>query len=122
MKNEDDMFQNPKVEQVLRETARIFREQILVDNKGIGRGGKVRWSHFNPMLGLVSGITDIPSPIEEGIQKAYTCPRGHTFQTKSPIVVAVDEDPEYNTGPICGYCYVDWFKANLNANEVLEDY
>jgi hypothetical protein len=116
MKNEDDMFQNPKVEQVLRETARIFREKVMF------KSGKIRQRHFNPMLGLMSGTIDVLSHIEEGVQKAYACPRGHTFKTSSPIVVAVDDDPEYNTGPICGYCYVDWFKANLNANEVLEDY
>ena len=122
MKNEDDILQNPKVKQVLQETARIFREHILVDNRGTGKGRKIRQRHFNPMLGSLSGTIDVPSQIEEGIQKAYTCPRGHAFKTSSPIVVAVDEDPEYNTGPICSYCYVDWFKANLNANEVMEDY
>ena len=48
----------------------------------------------------------------------YSCPRGHSFITDSPIVIAVDEDPEYNSGPICSYCYVDWFRKNLNAEEV----
>ena len=55
--------------------------------------------------------------IEDTISKRYTCPRGHSFQTNNPIVIAVDGDTEYNSGPICGYCYVDWFKVNLNANE-----
>ena len=32
----------------------------------------------------------------------------------------VDNDPDYNTGPVCAYCYVDWFKVNLNADEVTE--
>ena len=50
-------------------------------------------------------------------KKEYECPRGHKFSTASPIVIAVDDDPEYNSGPICGYCYVDWFKVNLNAKE-----
>ena len=50
-------------------------------------------------------------------KKQYACPRGHTFVTASPIIVSVDDDPEYNTGPVCGYCYVDWFKVNLNATE-----
>ena len=116
MKNEDDIFQNENIEHILKETARIFREKVMF------KSGKIRQRHFNPMLGSLSGTIDVPSQIEEGIQKAYTCPRGHTFKTSSPIVVAVDEDPEYNTGPICSYCYVDWFKANLNANEVMEDY
>lgn len=55
--------------------------------------------------------------IEDTVIKKYTCPRGHSFQTNNPIVIAVDGDTEYNSGPICGYCYVDWFKVNLNANE-----
>ena len=50
-------------------------------------------------------------------KRYYECPRGHKFSTNSPIVIAVDEDPDYNSGPICGYCYVDWFKVNLNAKE-----
>jgi hypothetical protein len=54
---------------------------------------------------------------EDMSSKKYTCPRGHTFKTNNPIVIAVDGDTEYNSGPICGYCYVDWFKVNLNANE-----
>ena len=57
--------------------------------------------------------------IEDVISKKYTCPRGHSFQTNNPIVIAVEGDVEYNSGPICGYCYVDWFKVNLNANEEL---
>ena len=54
---------------------------------------------------------------ESTVSKIYSCPRGHTFETNNPIVVAVDGDANYNSGPICGYCYVDWFKVNLNANE-----
>tara|TARA_Y100000310_G_scaffold336618_1_gene421659 strand:+ start:523 stop:792 length:270 start_codon:yes stop_codon:yes gene_type:complete len=54
-------------------------------------------------------------------EKKFSCPRGHTFTTDSPIVIAVAEEPEYNTGPICSYCYVNWFKANVNASEVLDD-
>jgi hypothetical protein len=53
----------------------------------------------------------------EDVKKLYSCPRGHTFKTNNPIIIAVDGDTEYNSGPICGYCYVDWFKVNLNANE-----
>ena len=55
--------------------------------------------------------------IDEETRKEYECPRGHKFMTSSPIIIAVDDDPEYNSGPICGYCYVDWFKVNLNAKE-----
>ena len=55
---------------------------------------------------------------EAGEKKKYICPRGHTFVTDSPIVIAVEDDPEYNSGPICGYCYVDWFKVNINAEEL----
>jgi hypothetical protein len=59
--------------------------------------------------------------IEEKVNRLYECPRGHQFITDTPIIIAVDNDPEYNSGPICGYCYVDWFKVNLNAKENLED-
>lgn len=55
--------------------------------------------------------------VDEGASKNYSCPRGHEFKTNNPIIIAVDGDAEYNSGPICGYCYVDWFKVNLNANE-----
>ena len=47
----------------------------------------------------------------------YRCPKGHKFTTSSPIIIAVDNDPEYNSGPVCSYCYVDWFKVNVNAEE-----
>ena len=56
-------------------------------------------------------------PEEQSKTKAYECPTGHTFKTDTPIVIAGDGDPDYNSGPICGYCYVDWFKVNLNAAE-----
>jgi len=59
--------------------------------------------------------------IEEKGNKLYECPRGHQFITDSPIIIAVDNDPDYNSGPICAYCYVDWFKVNLNAKENIED-
>ena len=57
---------------------------------------------------------------EDQKRKRYICPRGHTFETDSPIVIVVEDNPEYNSGPICDYCYVDWFKANLNAEELGE--
>ena len=33
------------------------------------------------------------------------------------VVIALDVDTDYNSVHICGYCYVDWFKVNLNAKE-----
>ena len=116
MKDEHDVLAWQQERRALRETARIFREKVMF------KSGKERQRHFNPQLGSLSGTIDYLSQTEGGSTKEYACPRGHTFKTASPIVVAVDEDPEYNTGPICSYCYVDWFKANLNANEVTEDY
>jgi len=53
----------------------------------------------------------------DGSLKKYHCPKGHRFETSSPIIIAVDTDPEYNSGPVCLYCYVDWFKVNVNAEE-----
>ena len=64
-----------------------------------------------------SELIKVAEDIEDSISKVFTCPRGHTFKTNNPIIIAVDGDSEYNSGPICGYCYVDWFKVNLNANE-----
>jgi len=57
---------------------------------------------------------------EDNSIKVYLCPRGHTFKTDSPIIIAVEDDPEYNSGPICSYCYVDWFKVNVNSEEIGE--
>lgn len=62
-------------------------------------------------------FNDVSTNPIEGARKTYECPRGHNFTTNTPIVIAVDDDPEYNSGPICSYCYVDWFKVNLNAKE-----
>ena len=53
----------------------------------------------------------------DGSQKKYRCPKGHKFVTSNPIIIAVDNDPDYNSGPVCSYCYVDWFKVNVNAEE-----
>ena len=46
----------------------------------------------------------------------YHCPRGHEFQSKNPLVIAVESNPDYNSGPICGYCLVDWHRNNVNAD------
>ena len=45
----------------------------------------------------------------------YWCHRGHKFQSSSPLVIAVDGNPDYNSGPICSYCLVDWYRNNINA-------
>ena len=50
--------------------------------------------------------------------KKYQCPRGHRYETSTPLEIAVNEDPNYHTGPLCPYCLVDWHKNNLNAEEV----
>ena len=54
-------------------------------------------------------------PIEDVQGREYTCPRGHAFITESPLVIAVEDNPDYNSGPICGYCLVDWHRNNVNA-------
>ena len=54
-------------------------------------------------------------PIEDEQGSEYTCPRGHTFITQSPLIIAVENNPDYNSGPICGYCLVDWHRNNVNA-------
>ena len=49
-------------------------------------------------------------------EQQYKCPRGHTFVTENPIIIAVDTDPEYNSGVVCPYCYVNWFRLNVSAD------
>ena len=98
---------------------------VWAENKFIRKG-----SHNPPRFAWKqsgSAVTSESSSVTTGAaesvpepSKKYVCPRGHSFSTNSPIVVAVDNDPDYNTGPICGYCYVDWFKVNLNADEVTD--
>jgi len=48
-------------------------------------------------------------------KQTYQCPRGHQFETDAPIIIAVDTDPEYNSGVVCPYCYVNWFRLNVSA-------
>jgi len=59
-------------------------------------------------------------------KQTYQCPRGHKFETDAPIIIAVDSDPEYNSGVVCPYCYVNWFRLNvsaeISANEVDDSY
>ena len=59
-----------------------------------------------------------PEPSEDTEPRWFACPRGHKFKTSNPIIIAVDDNPEYNSGPVCPYCYVDWFSLNVNADEV----
>ena len=48
-------------------------------------------------------------------KQQYQCPRGHTFETDSPIIIAVENDPDYNSGVVCHYCYVNWFRLNVSS-------
>ena len=45
----------------------------------------------------------------------YYCPRGHEFQSSNPLVIAVESNPDYNSGPVCSFCLVDWYRNNVNA-------
>ena len=58
--------------------------------------------------------------VENAEPRESRCPRGHVFQTKNPLVIAVESNPEYNSGPICGYCLVDWHRNNVNAETFYE--
>ena len=78
------------------------------------------WDDIQAML--VSGGYDPsfgmpPKQIESGVTQSYYCPRGHTFDTANPLIIAVENDTEYNTGPICVYCLVDWHRRNVNAEQ-----
>ncbi len=55
-------------------------------------------------------------------KQKYQCPRGHTFKTDAPIIIAVEDDPDYNSGVICPYCYVNWFKLNVSAESSAEEF
>ena len=59
-----------------------------------------------------------PEAEEDRTEHNYNCPRGHSFKTKSPLVIAVESHPDYNSGPICGYCLVDWHRNNVNAESI----
>ena len=82
----------------------------------LAKANRMRMGSKRPQEGFLFGLSE-----PDGEKKTFTCPRGHTFITDSPIVIAVAEEPEYNTGPICSYCYVNWFRNNVNASEVTED-
>lgn len=45
----------------------------------------------------------------------YWCHRGHEFQSSNPLIIAVESNPEYNSGPVCSFCLVDWYRNNVNA-------
>jgi hypothetical protein len=49
------------------------------------------------------------------IVDTYSCPRGHEFQSSNPLVIAVESNPDYNSGPVCSFCLVDWYRNNVNA-------
>ncbi len=92
----------------------ITSEGLKNDNWEVVKTG----NYSSKLVWKDDGIFGNVERSSEEISKTYTCPRGHTFTTNNPIIIAVDGDTDYNTGPICGYCYVDWFKVNLNADEV----
>ena len=82
------------------------------DNWDVVRTGK----HSSKLIwrndGVFGGVK-----VDSNASIDYECPRGHTFKTANPIIIAVEDEPDYNSGPICSYCYVDWFQLNLNARE-----
>ena len=55
-------------------------------------------------------------------KQKYTCPKGHQFETDAPIIIAVDNDPEYNSGVVCPYCYVNWFRLNVSAEMSADEF
>jgi hypothetical protein len=78
-----------------------------------------QWDNIHELL--VLGGYEPPQRIEEEAIRAYRCPRGHNFSTANPLIIAVENEPEYNTGPICTYCLVDWHKRNVNAEQVTNE-
>ena len=91
----------------------MTNDVLQKDNWEVVRTGK----YSSRLTWKNDGIFGNVEQIDDASSKTYACPRGHTFQTNNPIIIAVDGDTDYNSGPICGYCYVDWFKVNLNASE-----
>ena len=91
----------------------MTNDVLQKDNWEVVRTGK----YSSRLTWKNDGIFGNVEQIDDASSKTYAGPRGHTFQTNNPIIIAVDGDTDYNSGPICGYCYVDWFKLNLNANE-----
>ena len=101
---------------------KVWRSKDGIIHLGNHKPPRFAWAESGSVVtsNVSSVATGATEPVSEET-KTYMCPRGHTFSTSSPVVVAVDNDPDYNTGPICGYCYVDWFKVNLNADEIQID-
>ena len=83
-----------------------------------------QWGSIQGMLvlGGYDPSYGMPSQRVEGeTVRAYSCPRGHNFSTANPLIIAVENEPEYNTGPLCTYCLVDWHKRNVNAEPVTNE-
>jgi len=59
-----------------------------------------------------------PVSEEDTTEQEYWCHRGHKFQSSSPLIIAVEGNPDYNSGPLCSYCLVDWHRNNVNAESL----
>lgn len=59
-------------------------------------------------------LMNIPVPIV-GQAKTYKCRRDHKFQSAQPFVMGMRD---YNTGPMCPFCHIDWMRAMFGVEEV----
>lgn len=50
----------------------------------------------------------------------FTCPNGHSWAANARFEVFVTEKPDYRTGPLCPYCYVDFMKKACPAKEIVQ--
>lgn len=53
--------------------------------------------------------------IQGGELKQYRCDKGHTWEAATPFSVYCTDDQDYGSGPLCCYCYVDFHRANFQA-------
>ena len=47
----------------------------------------------------------------------FKCPRGHEYEAPEAFIITTP-DLACNSGPVCIYCYVNWFSVNLGAEEL----
>ena len=54
---------------------------------------------------------------EEISLSTFKCPRGHIYEAPEPFIID-PPDMAINSGPVCVYCFANWFHVNLGAEEL----
>ena len=62
----------------------------------------------------------VPEEIQSGEDislSTYKCPRGHVYEAPVPFIIATP-DLAVTSGPVCVYCFANWFHVNLGVEEL----